>query len=66
LWVAENIDNLGKSKEAITLKRGLYTDIPHSEARDFYPLLGEVGKDIIKGEIGGKSITDMACNGADF
>ena len=26
----------------------------------------EVGKDVIEGEIGGKSITDMACKGADF
>jgi hypothetical protein len=51
LWVTENIDNLGKSKEAITLKRGLYTDIHHSEARDFYPLLPEVGKGVMQGEI---------------
>jgi len=28
--------------------------------------LPKVGKDVIEGEIGGKSITDMACKGADF
>ena len=47
-------------------KRGIHTEIPDIEAGDFYPLLAKVGKDVIEGEIGGKSITDMACKGADF
>jgi hypothetical protein len=31
-------------------KCGICTDIRHSEARDFYPLLAEVGKNVLKGE----------------
>jgi hypothetical protein len=47
-WVTENIGNLGKSREAVTLKRGSCTDMPHSKARDFYPKLAKVGKGIFK------------------
>ncbi len=50
LWVTENIGNLGKSREAIMLKCGILTVIPYIEGRDFYPDLGEVGKDVIEGE----------------
>ena len=65
LWVAENIGNLGKLRPPPMLKAGrTHGNPPHGEA-DFYPRLAQVGKDIIKGAIGGKSITDMAC-GADF
>jgi hypothetical protein len=32
------------------LKRGILTVIPYIEGRDFYPDLGEVGKDVIEGE----------------
>ena len=32
------------------LKRGILTEIPDIEGRDFYPDLGEVGKDVIEGE----------------
>jgi hypothetical protein len=50
-WVTENIGNLGKSREAVSLKRGSCTDIPHSKARDFYPKLAQVGKGVIEGEV---------------
>jgi hypothetical protein len=50
LWVTENIGNLGKSREAIMLRRSIRMQIPHIEGRDFYPDLGEVGKDVIEGE----------------
>ena len=46
----ENIGSLGKLKEAVTLKRGILTEIPYIGGRDFYPDLGEVGKDVIEGE----------------
>ncbi len=32
------------------LKHDICTDIPHSEGRDFYPLLAQVGKNVIEGE----------------
>jgi hypothetical protein len=32
----------------------------------FYPNLAKVGKDVIKGEIWGKKIADIAVNFADF
>jgi hypothetical protein len=50
LWVTENIGDLGKSRDAIMLKHGILTEIPDIEGRDFYPDLGEVGKDVIEGE----------------
>jgi hypothetical protein len=40
LWVTENIGNLGKSREAIMLRRSIRMQIPHIEGRDFYPDLG--------------------------
>ena len=62
---AENIGNLGKWGPLLIPKTWhIHRNTPHGEA-DFYPLLAQVGKDIIKGAIGGRSITDMAC-GADF
>ena len=39
----ENIGNLGKLKDAVTLKRSILTAIPDIEGRDFYPLLAKVG-----------------------
>jgi len=62
----ENIGNLGKSRQLLNQKHGIFTEYMLPGGTDFYPLLLKVGKDIIKGEIGGKSITDMACKGADF
>jgi hypothetical protein len=44
--ITENIGNLGKLKDAVTLKRSILTAKPDIEGRDFYPLLGEVGKDV--------------------
>jgi hypothetical protein len=35
--IIENIGNLGKLKEAVTLKRGILTEIPYIGGRDFYP-----------------------------
>jgi hypothetical protein len=46
----ENIGDLGKLKEALTLKRGILTEMPDIGGRDFYPLLAKVGKDVIEGE----------------
>jgi hypothetical protein len=40
----ENIGDLGKLKEALTLKRGILTEMPDIGRRDFYPLLAKVGK----------------------
>ena len=34
-WVTENIDNLSKSRQSLMLKRGILTEIPDIEARDF-------------------------------
>jgi len=31
-------------------KRGILTEIPYIEGRDFYQDLGEIGKDVIEGE----------------
>jgi len=42
--ITENIGNLGKLKEAVTLKRSMLTEIPYIGGRDFYPLLAEVGE----------------------
>ena len=42
--ITENIGNLGKLKEAVTLKRGILTEIPYSGGRDFYADLAEVGR----------------------
>jgi hypothetical protein len=42
--ITENIGNLGKLKDAVTLKRSILTAKPDIEGRDFYPLLAEVGK----------------------
>jgi hypothetical protein len=39
----ENIGNLGKSREARTLKRGILTAIPDIEGSDFYPELAILG-----------------------
>jgi hypothetical protein len=41
--ITENIGNLGKLKDAVTLKRSILTAKPDIEGRDFYPLLAEVG-----------------------
>ena len=46
MWVTRIIDDLGKSREAITLKRGILTEMFYIEGRDFHPLLAEVGKDL--------------------
>jgi hypothetical protein len=35
--ITENIGNLGKLKEAVTLKRGILTEIPYIGGREFYP-----------------------------
>jgi hypothetical protein len=45
--ITENIGNLGKLKDAVTLKRGILTAKPDIEGRDFYPLLAEVGKALL-------------------
>jgi hypothetical protein len=68
IWVTQNTDDVGKSTEALMPKRGLFTTIPHIEARGFYQELRKVllGKDVIKGEIWGKRIADIACSCADF
>ena len=64
--LTENISNLGKLSQPLMLKAWhTHGNTSHGGA-DFYPLLAKVGKDVIEGEIGGKSITDMACKGADF
>jgi hypothetical protein len=42
--ITENIGNLGKLKEAVTLKRSMLTEIPYIKGRDFYPDLAKVGK----------------------
>jgi hypothetical protein len=44
----------------------IFTGTPLHGRGDFYPLLGEVGKDVIEGEIWGKKIADIAFNFADF
>jgi hypothetical protein len=51
LWVTENRGDRGKSREAIMLKRSILTAIPDIEGRDFHPLLAQVGKDVIEGEV---------------
>ena len=70
LWFTWIIGNLGKLRlrEALMPKRGLFTTIPHIEARGFYQELRKalLGKDVIKGEIWGKRIADIACSCADF
>ena len=38
------IGNLGKLKEAVTLKPGVLVEIPYIEGGDFYPDLAKVGK----------------------
>jgi hypothetical protein len=40
--------DLGKSREAILLKRGILMEISHIEGRDFYPKLPKVGKEFLK------------------
>ena len=50
LWFTRIIGNLSKSRQSLMLKRGILTEIPDIEGRDFYPDLGEVGKDVIEGE----------------
>jgi hypothetical protein len=35
---------LDKLREVIMLRRSMLTEIPHSEGRDFYPELAQVGK----------------------
>jgi hypothetical protein len=47
--ITENIGNLGKLKDAVTLKRSILTAKPDIEGRDFYPLLAEVGSDGCRG-----------------
>jgi hypothetical protein len=42
--ITENIGNLGKLKEALTLRRGILTEIPYIGERDFYPDLAQGGK----------------------
>ena len=37
LWVTRIIDNLGKSRLSLMLKRGILTEIPTIEGKDFYP-----------------------------
>jgi hypothetical protein len=46
--VFQNIGDLGKLKDAVTLKRSILMAKPDIEGRDFYPLLAEVGKEILK------------------
>ena len=41
--ITENIGNLGKLKDTVTLKRSILTAKPDIEERDFYPLLAQVG-----------------------
>ena len=58
--ITENIGNLGKLKEAVTLKRSMLTEIPYIGGRDFYPDLANVGKYVIEGEAKEKRIADIA------
>ena len=44
--ITENIGNLDKLKDAVTLKRSILTAKPNIEGRDFYPLLAQVDKDV--------------------
>jgi len=48
--ITENIGNPGKLKDAITLKRSILTVKPDIEGRDFYPLLAQMGKDVLSKE----------------
>jgi hypothetical protein len=45
-----NIGNLGKLKDAVTLKPCILTAKPDIEGRDFYPNLAEVGNGVITSE----------------
>jgi hypothetical protein len=47
--VFQNIGDLGKLGGGMLCTRGMCPAIPCVEARDFYPLLAEVGKDVVKG-----------------
>ena len=51
--ITENIGNLGKLKDAVTLKRSILTAKPDIEGRDFYPLLAKVGNSVIEEEVWG-------------
>ena len=65
-WITEIIGNLGKLRQQPMLKAWHTHGNNVSQGKRFYPDLAKVGKDVIEGEIGGKSISDMACKGADF
>ena len=48
--ITENIGNLGKVRQTLIPKaRHTHWNTPHGGA-DFYPLLAEVGKDVIEGK----------------
>ena len=47
--ITENIGNLGKLKDAVTLKRSILMAKPDIKGRDFYPLLAKVGSDGCRG-----------------